>query len=163
MTLYEIDKMILGCIKVSDSEYVDTETGEVIDIDYLNHLEMERDEKISNIIKFYLNLKSESESLEAEGKKFMARAKAAKNKAEQLKSYLSFIQNGEKYKTTDGLHNISFRRTKSVEVTDMSKLPKAYLRFKDPEPNKEMIKEALNSAVDVPGAVIVEKLSAQIK
>ena len=67
MTLYEIDKMILGCIKVSDSEYVDTETGEVIDIDYLNHLEMERDEKISNIIKFYLNLKSESESLEAEG------------------------------------------------------------------------------------------------
>ena len=163
MTLYEVDQLIANCVKVSDKEAVDTETGEVVDIDYLEHLQIESDVKKTNLIKFYLNLISDAESLDAEAKKFSKRAKAAKNKAEQIKSYLAFLQNGDKYKSPDGLHQITFRKTKSVEVTDIKALADVYLRFKDPEPNKEVIKEALNSGVDVKGAVLVEKLSPSIK
>lgn len=163
MTLYEINDQILRCIKVNDSEYVDTDTGEVIDIDYLEHLEMEKEEKTTNIIKFYLNLLSDAESLKAEADRFRKRAKAAENKAEQLKSYLTYIQNGEKFKSSDGLHQITFRKTKRVDITDLSIIPECYLRVKDPEPDKTLIKEAINSGVDVKGAVLVENLSPTIK
>lgn len=163
MTLYEIDEQIARCVKVNDSEYVDIETGEIIDIDYLEHLEMDKDRKIDYLIKLHLNCKADAEALKAEAQKFQKRAKAEENKAEQIKNYLAFIQKGEKYKTTDGLHQISFRKSTSVEVTDISKLPDVYLRYKELEADKASIKIALNSGVQVAGAVLVEKLSPSIK
>lgn len=163
MKLYEIDELISRCVVVSMNEAVDTETGEIIDVDYLNHLEMEADKKKEYLIKLYLNCKSDAESLKAEAQKFAKRAKAEENKAEQLKNYLAYIQKGEKYKTEDGLHQISFRKTSSVEIEDVSKLAECYLRVKDPEPDKTAIKEALKEGIEVDGAKMVEKLSPTIK
>jgi len=163
MKLYEIDELISRCVVVNDSEAVDTATGEVIDIDYLNSLEMERDKKIEYLIKLHLNCKSDAESLKAEAQKFQKRAKAEENKAEQIKSYLAYIQNGEKFKSEDGLHQISFRKTTSIEVPDVSVLDECYLRYKDPEADKTAIKEAIKSGIDVKGATLIEKLSPTIK
>ena len=52
MNIYEIDKAILEC--------VDEETGEILDFDRLEELQMARDEKIENI-----SVSSEDEELEA--------------------------------------------------------------------------------------------------
>ena len=41
MTIYEINEEILNCI--------DLETGEIIDIDKLNELQLEKDAKIENV------------------------------------------------------------------------------------------------------------------
>ena len=41
MTLYEIDNAILDCI--------DLETGEIIDVDKLNELQLEKETKIENV------------------------------------------------------------------------------------------------------------------
>lgn len=163
MTLYEIDELIARCVVVSDNEAVDTATGEVIDIDYLEHLEMEKDKKKEYLIKLYLNCKADADALKAEAQKFQKRSQTEANKAEQIKNYLAYIQNGEKFKSEDGLHQISFRKTTSVEVEDISKLDKCYLRYKEPEADKTAIKDALKSGVDVVGAVLVEKLSPNIK
>ena len=45
MKLYEIDELISKCVVVNDNEAVDTSTGEIIDIDYLEHLQIERSKK----------------------------------------------------------------------------------------------------------------------
>ena len=57
MKLYEIENAILECI--------DTETGEVIDIERLNELQMERETKIENVACWIKDLKAEAEAIKA--------------------------------------------------------------------------------------------------
>jgi len=163
MTLYEINEEITNCVKINDSEAVDTTTGEVISIDYLEHLEMAKDEKIENIVKFYKNLLAEHEAYKKESDRLGKLAKTSKNKAEQLKAYLGYCLQGEKFNSADGLHKVSFRRTESVDITDLKIIPETYLRYKDPEADKNAIKEAIKSGVEINGAVLIEKQSVTIK
>lgn len=164
MKLYEIDEQIERCIHIPENdEYVDTETGEVFDREYIEHLEMDRDIKIEYLIKLYKNKLSDSEALKKEADDFAKRSKSLKNAAEGIKEYLNFCLKGEKFKSADGLHQITFRKSQSVEVTDISKLKDCYLRYKEPEADKTAIKEAIKSGIDVSGAVLVDKLSPSIK
>ena len=138
MTIYEIDKEILNCI--------DLETGEIIDIDRLNDLQLERDAKIENVACWIKELKAEAEAIKAEKLALAERQKVAENKAESLKKWLAFALNGEKFKTAKC--SVSFRKTESVEVTDegLSNLMKEHdelLTYKAPEPNKTAIKNAI--------------------
>ena len=55
MTIYEIDQSIMEC--------VDLETGEIIDIDKLNELELEREKKLENVACWIKDLKAEAEAL----------------------------------------------------------------------------------------------------
>ena len=126
MNLYEIDNAIMDC--------VDMETGEIIDIDRLDCLQIERNEKIENIACWIKNLKSDAEQLKAEADNLLQRRRVAENKAESLKTYLQKALEGEKFKTPKVA--ISYRKTKSVDVTDISQLPEWALRFSDPVPNK---------------------------
>lgn len=153
MNLYEIESAILDCI--------DQETGEVIDIEKLEQLSIDRDTKVENIALWIKNLKAESEAYKAEKQAFEQRQKVAENKMESLKKYLSGYLNGAKFKTTKV--SCSFRSSTAVEVSDMSLLPEEYKRYREPEPMKTEIKEAINKGVDVPGAALVSNLSLIIK
>ena len=48
-SLYEINQSILNCVEVEPGTTVNMETGEVIDLEKLSLLKMERSEKIRNI------------------------------------------------------------------------------------------------------------------
>lgn len=157
MSIYEIDAQIEECI--------DTESGEIIDMERLEALEMERSQKIENVALWIKNLKAEAEAIKAEKQNLDKRAKSAENKAEQLKKYLDYALMGEKYKSAKV--NISYRTSTSVEV-DLEQLETYecadnYLRYKDPEPNKDAIKEALNHGYELPGCSLVQKTSIQIR
>ena len=58
MTIYEIDQAIMNC--------VDAETGEIIDTERLDKLQMERDAKLENVACWIKDLKAEAEALKAE-------------------------------------------------------------------------------------------------
>ena len=157
MNLYEIDERLeLG---------FDTETGEILDSDYLDKLEMERDSKIENIALWIKNLKSDAEALKAEKEVFAQRQKSAENKMEQLKKYLANVLGGEKFKTVKVL--ISYRKSESVEVEDMQKLldfgDDTLIKYAEPTANKTAIKAAIKSGVVVPGVKISENNNMQIK
>ena len=93
MTLFEIDQEIMNCVKLTGSEdYVNVETGEIIDVEALKSLEMERDKKLRNIGCWVLNLQAEEAALAEQIKKFMARKAAAHNKAESLKQMISAVR-----------------------------------------------------------------------
>ena len=154
MNLYDIDRAIMECI--------DAETGEVVDIDKLSALTMERDTKVENIALWIKNLLAEADALDAEKKAFEERAKAAKAKAESLKRYLTDALAGQKFKTTRV--QVTFRASQSVNITDEAALPQEYVRVKtETAPDKTAIKEALKAGIAVTGAELVDTLNPQIK
>ena len=158
MKLYEIDNAILECI--------DMETGEVIDIDKLNELQIERDAKVENVACWIKELKAEAEAIKKEKQILADRQRTAENKAESLKKWLAYALNGQKFKTAKC--SISFRNTESVEVTDegLENLMKEHdelLTYKKPEPNKTAIKQAINDGLSVEGVQLVQNVSTIIK
>lgn len=154
MTLYEIDEKILSM--------VDPETGEVLDAEALNALEMDRVKKIESIALAYKNLMAEAAALEAEKKSFEEREKRTKNRAEDIKKYLAYVLDGQKFKTT--LVEIGFRKSESVVVDcDVFRLPDDFLKYKMPEPDKTKIKTALKSGQDISGCRIEVKNNINIK
>lgn len=153
MRLYEIDEAILSCI--------DTETGEILDADKLNALQIEREEKVENVALWIKNLKSDAEALKAEKQAFADRQKAAENKAESLKKWLTEALAGEKFKTTRVA--VSFRKTKSVQVEDIWKLDDSFVKYAEPTPDKAAIKKAIEAGQEVAGATLVENVSISVK
>jgi len=159
MNLYEINNEIL-------STCIDTETGEVIDIEKLNSLNLQMQDKIENIGCWVKNLLSNADQLDAEIKSLTERKKSAKNKAESLKKYLSDFLNGSKFESSKV--SISYRKSESVEVIDIEQIKLLencddYLTYKEPEANKTAIKDAIKHGVIVPGCSLVEKQNIQIK
>lgn len=158
MNLYEIEKEIMSC--------VDMETGEIIDCEKLDALTMERDQKIENIALWVKNLEADAKAYKEEKDSFAQKQKTAENKAKSLKEYLSRFLAGTAYKSTKV--NVSFRTSKAVDVFDISALMTMddcdnYLKYKEPEPDKTAIKDAIASGVDIPGCKIVENQNIQIK
>ena len=153
MKLYEIDQAIMDCI--------DMETGEVINEELLNNLQMERDAKIENVALWIKELKAEAEALKAEKLAFAERQKVAENKMESLKKWLAYALNGEKFKSVRA--SVTFRTTQKVEVADIYKLDENFLKYKEPEANKEAIKKAINEGQEVTGATLVPSTSVIIK
>ena len=153
MEIYKINQAILDCI--------DAETGEIIDAEQLDELQMERDEKIENVACWIKDLKAEAEALKAEQMAFAERQRVAENKMESLKKWLAYALNGEKFKTVRA--SVSFRTTDKVEIDDIYNLDENYLRYKEPEADKEAIKKAIKAGQTVAGATLVKSTSVIIK
>lgn len=158
MNLYEINDAIMDCI--------DADTGEVIDIEALNSLSMKRDTKIENLACWYKNLMADAEALKAEKNAFAEREKAAKNKAESIKRYLSSVLDGKKFATEKCA--LSFRKSESVEVSDMDAFmdndnAEMYLKYAEPTVNKAELKKALKTGATFKGASLNSNLNIQIK
>jgi hypothetical protein len=152
-SLYEINAAIMGC--------VDLETGEIVDIEQLQALQLERDQKIENVALWYKNLLSDAAQYKAEKDAFAERERAARAKADSLKRYLLDALQGDKYKSTRV--NISYRNSSSVVVDDVLNLPPRFVKFKEPEPDKMAIKEAIKNGEEVNGAHIESSQSIIIK
>ena len=118
MTLYDIDAGILAC--------ADVETGEIIDEERLNALEMERDAKIEGVGLWVKDLKAESAAIKAEIDNLTKRRQAADNKAESLKKWMSYALGGEKLKTPR--LSVSYTHSTKTVVDDWTLLPDAFLR-----------------------------------
>ena len=158
MKLYEIDNAILDCI--------DLETGEVIDTEKLDALNMERDAKIENVACWIKDLKAEAKAIKVEKMALAERQKVAENKVESLKKWLAYALGGQKFITAKCA--ISFRNTESVEVTDeglevLMKEHDELLTYKAPEPNKTAIKQALKDGLTVAGVELVRNTNVIIK
>lgn len=159
-TLYEINEQILRCVKDGDM-VVDTETGEVIDAAALDALQMARDEKLTNIGKWILDLKADAKAIREREISLAERRKAKENKAEQLMDYMNMILAGKKFECAD--FKASYRKSQAVEVTDAEKIPAPYLIIQEPKVDKAGIKKALKAGEEIPGAKLVERNNLSIR
>lgn len=154
MTLYEIDEAIL--------DLVDEETGEVIDLDALAALEMERDKKISNVACWIKDLKAEAEAIKAEKMNLAKRQATCENKVEQLKKYLADALGGVKFK--DSRCSISYRKSESVQLDDLAllKLPDEFVKV-EKSPRLTEIKNAIKEGQSFEGVKLVTNNNIQIR
>lgn len=163
MKLFDIDEKLAACVKLDESRVVDTESGEIIDLEAIAALEMERDKKIENLGCWYKNLLADAEALKAQKNAFAEREKAAKAKAESLRGFLGRYLNGKKFETAKVA--MSFRKSEAVEFDAkcIGDVPKEFLKFKDPELDKVAVKKAIKAGESVPGCELVQRQNLQIK
>lgn len=159
MKLYEINKAIEEVYE----GLIDPETGELSDeaAARLEDLEMARYEKVENIACLIKNIDSDVKAIREEEVALAKRRKACENHSEGLKKYLMYCLNGEKFSSPRA--QVSFRKGTKVEVGSATELPEEFLRYKDPEPDKKAISEALKAGREVPGCALVESLSMTVK
>lgn len=153
MNLYEIDSAITAC--------VDEETGEIIDLEKLSELLMERDMKIEKVALWIKNLDANATAIKAERDALDKRMKSAENKAKSLREWLKNALECKPFETAKV--RISFRKSESAEV-DESVLDKKWCREKVTyTPDKTAIKNAIKAGQSVAGAKIVVNHNIQIK
>lgn len=160
MKLFDIDERLAACVKLDESRVVDTE---IIDLEAIAALEMERDKKIENLGCWYKNLLADAEALKAQKNAFAEREKAAKAKAESLRGFLGRYLNGKKFETAKVA--MSFRKSEAVEFDAkcIGDVPEEFLKFKDPELDKGAVKKAIKAGETVPGCELVQRQNLQIK
>lgn len=163
MKLFDIDERLAACVKLDESRVVDTESGEIIDLEAIAALEMERDKKIENLGCWYKNLLAEAEALKAQKNAFAEREKAKNAKAESIKGFLGRYLNGKKFESAKVA--MSFRKSEAVEFDAkcIGDVPEEFLKFKDPELDKVAVKKAIKAGETVPGCELVARQNLQIK
>lgn len=158
MNIYEIDNAMFSLI--------DEETGEIKDYEAFEELQMQREEKIENTALWYKNLIAESKAIREEEKALAERRKSLEHRAESLKNFVNQTLQGNKFATSKVA--ISYRKSTAVEVDDefidyAMKNNSDLLTYKQPEPNKAVIKEMLQGGFDIPHAELVERNNMSIK
>ena len=159
---YELDQKINELIANS----IDPETGEVSDgfIEKLDALNMERNEKIDNIMRLYKNLISDAAGWEAEEKRLSELKKSAKNRAESLKNYLSRYMEAGVEKFTSEHGKIGWRKSEKVVVQDVDTLPEEFKKVKvEVKADLISLKNALKEDRKIDGVSLEEHQNIQIK
>jgi hypothetical protein len=159
MTLYEINEAIMGC--------VDTETGEIVDFDQLDALQMARDEKLENIALYIKSLEAEALAISNEVYLLQKRKDSKTNKAKRLREYLSFNLDGQPFETPRVA--LTFRKSTGVKITDERELVEwlqqhhdECLSYKAPTVLKTGVAHLIKIGEAVPGAMIEQKNNMQL-
>lgn len=161
MNIYEIDQAILDCI--------DTETGEIVNMEALEQLSMDRVQKAENVACWRKNLMAMIGSIKAEEDALKKRREVLQRKVDGLDGYLAAHFSGEKIET--GKVVINWRKSVGVEVVDkqeaidylMHIAHDDLLKYKEPDIDKKAAKALLESGVAIPGLTLAERMNLQIK
>lgn len=170
MKLYEIDEKLSELLARLDPN---PETGEVVcDDELLKELEalgMERMRVLTYLAQEVLNTRSDATALKAEEVRLATRRKTLESRTDRLMAILAKECGGEK--TDFGVAVGSYRKTTSVEVTDIAAACDylnehglfACIRIKAPEIEKAAVKQLLLSGQDIPGISLAESKSFSLK
>lgn len=160
MTLYEIDNEIMNCI--------DDETGEIVDFEKLNELQITRADKLEGVGIAIKNLRAEASAIRNEEINLSKRRKVIENQIAGFEQWLANALDGQKFKTSKVA--CSFRKSTKVDVDEntfiawaISQNREELLNFAEPKPAKTKIKEVLKQGEELPGANIVETLNLSVK
>jgi len=160
--LYEIDQEILEC--------VDMETGEIIDPEKLTALQMERERKLEGVALWVKDLNYEAQMIKEEADKLTARKKALDNKITGLKNWLLWALDGEKLKTprcsvyqTHSQKVVIDDEKALIDMFMMSPSGEKFLRMKDPEIDKNALKDSMKQGYEYEFAHLETTESVVIK
>ena len=173
MTLYEIDSRL----ETLFSQGFDEETGEIFESEEelakaIDDVQLDLQTKIENIGCYIKNLEAEVEAFKKEEDNLEKRRKSAENKIDGLKKYLNGYLSAcypndsdrAKWKFKSPKVVLGYRKSTSVEVPDIEKLDKKYLKVTTKvDPDKKAIGEAIKNGEDVQGAFLKQKINLNIK
>lgn len=159
--LYEIDEQLAGLIDLDGGSAVDPDTGELLNQNDLDGLQLEKEAKLENCLLVLKNDKAESDMVDKEIKRLQARKKTIDNHREWLHNYVQQCLHGEKFKGT--LSSVYYRSSKSVVVPDINLVPEEFIKF-TLEPRKTDIMDAYKAGEDISAyATIEEKINMIVR
>lgn len=163
MKAYEIKNAMIDTLDIfleSNQEEMDKENYD----DVMEYLREELESKSSNIVRYIRNLELENVVAKTEIDRLEEIKKNREKKIASLKGYIKgILLELDKKKIETDLGNISLRRTTSVEIIDISKIPE-YLTVKEEvTPSKKMIGDSLKKNIAVSGAILKEDYSLLLK
>lgn len=169
MKLYDISKEMNEILENGFTvNCIDEETGEIDEskvAEYLNSLQVEYADKVDNIACYIKDLKAQANAIGEEIKKLTDRKRSAEKKVEFLSNYLTdcMLSLG-KIKFESVRNCISFRRSYSVDISNLEQIPKQFIKIKVSEdPDKKAIMAALKNDEEVEGATLKVNMNIQIK
>lgn len=163
-TLYQISSDYMAVL--DGGMVVEEETGEIIfDSTNLDELKAAYEDKLEACALYLKNLESDAEAIKAEEKALADRRRTIERKAERMRDYVSScVQDVAGCKFETPRVSLSLRKSKRVDVFDLGAVPGEYVVRKETiQPDKKAIKDAIGSGESVPGAVVRECFSLQVK
>jgi len=157
ISLYEITE---GINKIE--EFIDDEEQLTT---YLDSLNIQFEDKVSNILKYRRTLELTSDAIKNEIERLSSLKKFYENKGENLKKYVSYsMQKAKKENLELETAKLSFRKSESIEVENASLIPSEYIIIKETKQvDKTAIKKAIKGGDNIPGAVLTTHKNLQIK
>lgn len=177
--LFEIEQSMMNLLEYG----VDDSTGEIIETEedfnnLYNSIQLDLQTKIDNSNCLCKLIDGELEVIDKEIKRLQTEKKSRENKKEWIKRNVdNFIrrqftdENGNldseglnKYKLELPHSKISYQKSESVEVNDVSLLPKEYRKEKiEVSADKAELKKVLKSGKEINGAKLVTNINMQVK
>lgn len=152
MTLYEINQSIL--------DVIDMETGEILDPEKLEQLQMDKREKLRNIALLAKNKASDIAQLKEQEQAFAKRRKAAEGTLAWCKATLQAELAGQKMEEAEFV--ISYRSSEAVEIDADAEIPQEFLKERKPDIDKVALKKAIKDGKEITGCRLVTRSNIQI-
>lgn len=159
--LYEIENDLANIIEIGADRYVDGETGEIIDKETFDALQMEWSDKVEGVALGYKNESAEADAIKQEIEALTERMNRHKKKAEGYKAFLNMVLAGKKFETSKCL--VKPTKSKSVEWNGNTEGLEDYMIPQEPKFDKASARKDLLAGKVVPNCVLVEKTSVSIK
>lgn len=161
MSLYHIDREL--------ENLIDQETGEVLDFDAFEALQMARDAKIEGVLCWTKNLAAEAKAIREEEKELAERRKELERKREKLLDYAEKALGGAAFQTAKCA--VTYRKSTAVEITDMDAVVQwcmdngydGKITYAQPTVSKTDIAPLLKSGMAVTGAELCERSNMGVK
>lgn len=161
MSLYHIDQAL--------ENLVDHDTGEVLDFDAFEELQMARDAKIEGIVCWTKNLAAEAKAIREEEKELAERRRELEAKRDKLLGYVDRALDGAPFQTAKC--SVTYRKSTAVEITSMEALVKwcmdngydGKVAYAAPTVNKSDITALLKAGTAIDGAELVTRLNMGVK
>ena len=172
-SLYEIDDRLITLI----NEHFDMEDGVLCETEEelakkIDEVAIDLETKIENIGCYIKNLESDVEAFKKEEDNLETRRKQTERKIEGLKRYLNGYlmacypndDDRAKWKFKSPKCVLGYRKSSSVEVPDIEKLDKKYLKITTKvDLDKKAISDAIKSGKEVKGAFIKQNINLNVK
>lgn len=171
--VWDIDERLVNLIE----RHFDIEDGTIYESEEelakkIDEVSLELDTKIENIGLYIKNLEADVEAFKREEDNLEKRRKQSERKIESLKRYLNGYlmacypndDDRRKWKFKTARVVLGYRKSSSVEVPDIEKLDKKYLKVTTKvDPDKKAIGDAIKSGKEVVGAFIKQNINLNIK
>ena len=157
MTLYEI------CEQLRNFELdIDEETGEILNGEELDKVELDFDTKAENVALYVKNLKAEAKMVKEEKLALAKRQASLEKQVEWYENYLDSMLVERPFPTSSKV-KVSWRKSETLEGEDWTLVPEDYLKPNDPSVDKTALKKAIKEGLEVEGWYVEEHRNIQIK
>lgn len=157
MNIFDLSADYLQILGMMD----DPELDEQMLKDTMEGIEGALEDKFDNYVYIAKETQSDIKVLEDTINELKARKASKENNLKRLKEIMTMVMNTTgKVKFKTALHSYWVQKNPEsvvIDTEDVREIPEDYLTFKEPEPNKTAIKEAIKDGMDFQGLAHIEQ------